>query len=162
MLYFEDDDGRVMFRPFGAGGPSYLPTEKQRTAHILLLLVYYVAMITAVYASMTDEGIGLASGALLLATLLGHYVLSWLFTRTLPRSAPESTPLPGSFQDRRKSRNRNFGKTFLTLMVVFSAVLTVVSLLMLMRTEHTGVGFLAAAFFGVCTMVFARTLRFVA
>ena len=162
MLYFEDDDGRVILRPFGAGGPCYLPNESQRTAHIVLLIVFYLAMMTAVYAAMTDEGIGLASGALILATLLGHYVLSWLFTRSLPRSAPGPNPVPGGFPDRRKSRNRNFGKTFLMLMLVFSAVLTVVSVLMLIRTEHTGVGLLAAAFFGLCTIIFTRTLRFVA
>ncbi len=162
MLYFEDEQGRLMFRPFGAGGPCYLTTPGQRTSHIMLLLAYYAVMIAAVYAFMTDSGIGIVSGTLILATLMGHYVLSWLFTRSLTRATPEPVGAPGSFQDRRKARNRNFGKTFLMLMVVFSAVLTVVSILMLMRTDHTGVGLLAAAFFGICTIVFARTFKIVA
>lgn len=162
MLYFEDEEGRLVFRPFGAGGPSYLPTPGQRMIHIFLLLLYYAAMIAAVFAFMTDGGIGLVSGTLILAAVLGHYLVSWLFSRTLSRSTPRTSFIPGSVQDRRKSRNRNFGKTFLLLMVVFSAVLTVVSALMLMRTEHTGVGVLAAAFFGICTLVFARTLKIVA
>ncbi len=162
LLYFEDEEGQLLLRPFGAGGPCYLTTERQRMGYVVLLIVFYAVMFSAAYGFMTGQGIGLASGAVILAALLGHYVISWLFTRTLPRSVPRTNPLPGSFEERRKSRNRNFGKTFLTLMVAFSAVLTVVAVLMLMRTEHTGVGILAAAFFGVCTIVFARTLKFIA
>lgn len=161
MLYYKDDQGRLLLRPFGAGGPCYLTTAGQRTAYLLLLITFYALMILAVISFRTASGIGLASGALVLATLMGHYVIAWLFTRSLVRSMPAPGPAAG-IQERRKSRNRNFGKTFLALMMAFSAVLTGVALLMLMGSEHTGIGLLATGFFGLCTIVFARTLKFVA
>ena len=155
-LFYRAEDDRIIFRPWGSRGPCFRVTESQRITRARIQLGFYCLMIGGIAAgpSMTTFHLIVYVCA---ATGL-NYLMFWLFSRGLPKTDLPPRPSPEYKQAQLRELSQSLGKPFLWMLTVGSALFTIAGVVAALTLGDWAAG-LAAAFFGVCTVVFIRRLR---
>lgn len=158
-MFYPTPDGRIVFRPWGKHGPCYLLSPEQRDVRARWQLAYWALMIATIVI-VTNRSPGLVPALTTLAVVvLGNYALFWAFARGLPLTAPPPPP-PKEYRDQLlRQHARAFGKPFLWVMLVLSALMSLLGVLAGISADRWDVAGLAGGFFGLCAAVFAWQLR---
>ncbi len=160
-LFYRTEDGRIIFRPWGARGPCYLLTEKQRMARVRIQAAYYCALFVGIgiVAHISRGNYVLLLGVLFLIFVGGNYILYWLFARGLNRTEPPLQPSPEYRREQVRKNNRAFGKPLLWISMIGSAIFTLGGILIGFTDEPIYKAIFVTVFFGSCTAIFARRIR---
>ena len=151
-------DGRLVFRPWGARGPCYLLSAKQRSIRALFQLVFYVVMVSALCANA--DIFVTASGPLIFFAVfvLLNYSLYWLFTIGLPKT---DRPLPMTSTQRRialTAHSRALGRPLLWFFAIVSWLVALgVGSIVLFQHEWLA-GLLCILIFGASASLFSWQL----
>jgi hypothetical protein len=157
-LFYRVEDGRVVFRPWGSRGPCYLVTARQRIVRARIQLMYYLAMIVGVAVGMDRVSTISFVTVCVPAALAGNYLLYWLFSQGLAKSAAPPKPSPEYSRARVKAMSRSLGKPFVWLMLLIAVLFGLVGIVMGVAGGDLGL-LLSGAFFCVCAAVFIWMLK---
>jgi hypothetical protein len=153
-------DGRFVFRPWGARGPCYLLTARQRAGRAWLQLALYLMMLASFWfvpeLALTWDGILV----FFVAFVALNRLLYALFSIGLPKT---DKPAPLSAEQRRAalaSHSRGIGRPVLWIFLILCWVLILGGVLVV-ATGDTLSGLLCILFFGACAATFTRQLRLI-
>jgi hypothetical protein len=151
-------DGRLVFRPWGARGPCYLLSDKQRSIRALFQLAFYGLMGSALCAN-TDI-FASASGPLIFFAVfvLLNYALFWIFTIGLPKT---DMPLPATSTQRRialTAHSRALGRPLLWFFAIVSWLFALGGGSMVLFQHEWLAGLLCILFFGASASLFSWQL----
>ena len=118
-LFYRTEDGRIVFRSWGAFGPCYLLTEQQRVARARIQAAYYCVMFVVVIFATTKAHNGFLFGVTACASVVGgNYILFWLFSRALPKASPPASPSSDHRRAQVRGYNQALGKPLLWGMLI--------------------------------------------
>lgn len=155
-------DGRFVFRPWGARGPCYLLSARQRTVRGGMQLAFYALAAAALFfvPIVTAAMNNLIVFAVVF--MLSNYVLYWLFSIGLPKI---ENPSPMTAEQRRTvmtAYSRSLGRPVLWVFLTISCLFVLAGGAIAVLTDEWWVGLLAMGFFGTCAAMFAWQLLLVA
>lgn len=155
-------DGRFVFRPWGARGPCYLLSARQRTVRGGMQLAFYALAAAALFfvpivtAAMNNLIV------FAVAFMLSNYVLYWLFSIGLPKI---ENPSPMTAEQRRTvmtAYSKSLGRPVLWVLLTISCLFVLAGGAIAVLTDEWWVGLLSMGFFGTCAAMFAWQLLLVA
>jgi hypothetical protein len=151
-------DGRLIFRPWGARGPCYLLSKRQRAIRAWLQLAFYALALAALLflPSVTATTAGLVSFAVTFALL--NYVLFWLFSIGLPKTDKPPPQTPEQRRTAMAAHSRALGRPLLWVLAGVSWLFAIVGVAMVMLLEKWATGLLVLVFFGACASLFTWQL----
>jgi hypothetical protein len=150
-------DGRFVFRPWGARGPCYLLTARQRTNRAWVQLAYQILALTVLWPLLGAAGAGQDLVLFAVAYAGLNYVLFGLFSIGLPRT---EKPAPASAQQRRAalaSHSRALGRPVLWIFVIVAWIFVLGSVLVIAGGDWL-TGLLCMLVFGACAATFTWQL----
>lgn len=155
-------DGRFVFRPWGARGPCYLLSARQRTVRGGMQLAFYALAAAALFfvPIVTAAMNNLIVFAVVF--MLSNYVLYWLFSIGLPKI---ENPSPMTAEQRRTvmtAYSKSLGRPVLWVLLTISCLFVLAGGAIAVLTDEWWVGLLSMGFFGTCAAMFAWQLLLVA
>ena len=155
-------DGRFVFRPWGARGPCYLLSARQRTVRGGMQLAFYALAAAALFfvPIVTAAMNNLIVFAVVF--MLSNYVLYWLFSIGLPKI---ENPPPMTAEQRRTvmtAYSKSLGRPVLWVLLTISCLFVLAGGAIAVLTDEWWVGLLSMGFFGTCAAMFAWQLLLVA
>jgi len=151
-------DGRFIFRPWGALGPCYLLTPRQRSNRAWIQMLYYGAALMTLWFHplypVTREVI--AGGVVFLVT--GH-LLHWLYTFGLAKTKP---PPRMSREQRRQAmveHTRATGRPLAWIQLIICSLFVLAGLMVSLLLGEWLAGLASVVFFGAGAALAAWQLR---
>jgi len=155
---FQLQDGRFIFRPWGARGPCYLLSPQQRAVRAWVQLAFYGLAIATLwfFPGITIRATGLFAFAVAFALL--NYALFWLFSIGLPKTDKPPTPTPERRRTAMAAHSRALGRPLLWLLAAASWLFAFVGGAMALLLQQWATGLLILVFFGACAASFSWQL----
>lgn len=157
---FQLPDGRFIFRPWGARGPCYLLSPRQRAVRAWVQLAFYVLAIAALWfiPGITARTRTSSLFVFAVAFLSLNYVLLWLFSIGLPKTDKPPTPKPEQRRTALAAYARAVGRPLLWLLAAVSWLFALAGGAMALLLQQWATGLLALVFFGACAASFTWQL----
>jgi hypothetical protein len=154
-------DGRYVFRPWGARGPCYLLSARQRAARawcqlalygLALGALWFLPVVTAATSNLVIFGVAF--------TLL-NYVLYWLFSIGLPETEKPPRPTPEQRRTAMAAHSRSVGRPVLWVFLIISCLFVFTGGAMALFLDEWATGLLCVFFFGACAATFTWQLSLI-
>ena len=155
-------DGRFVFRPWGARGPCYLLSARQRTVRGGIQFAFYALAAAGLFY---EPAITFAMNNLIVvavAFIVSNYALYWLFSIGLPKI---ENPPPMTPEQRRTvltAYSRSLGRPVLWVFLTISCLFVLAGGAVAVLIDEWLVGLLAMGLFGTFAAMFAWQLLLVA
>lgn len=151
-------DGRFVFRPWGASGPCYLFSPQQRAVRAWIQLAFYGSALAAIWflPGITATIPGLVTFAV--AFVLLNYVLFWLFSIGLPKTDRPPRPTIEQRRTAMAAHSRALGRPLLWVFVFISWLFALAGGAMALFVQEWLTGLLCLVFFGACAATFTWQL----
>jgi len=155
-------DGRFVFRPWGARGPCYLLSARQRTVRGGMQLAFYalaaaalffVPIVTAAMNNLIVFGV---------VFMLSNYVLYGLFSIGLPKIENPPPMTPEQRRTLMTAYSKSLGRPVLWVFLTISCLFVLAGGAIAVLTDEWWVGLLSMGFFATCAAMFAWQLLLVA
>lgn len=155
-------DGRFVFRPWGARGPCYLLSARQRTVRGGMQLAFYALAAAGLFYEPVVTAAMNNLIVFAVAFVLTNYALYWLFSIGLPKI---ENPPPMTAEQRRTvmtAYSKSLGRPVLWVLLTISCLFMLAGGAIAVLTDEWWVGLLSMGFFGTCAAMFAWQLLLVA
>lgn len=155
---FQLEDGRFIFRPWGARGPCYVLSHRQRSVRAWLQLAFYVLALTLLWLvpGITASPSGLVTFGVAFAIL--NYILFWFFCIGLPKTDKPPTPTPEQRRTAIAAHSREVGRPLLLVSAVVSWLFALTGGALALLFQEWIIGLLGLALFGVLAAGFTWQL----
>lgn len=151
-------DGRFIFRPWGARGPCYLLSQRQRSVRAWFQLSFYVLALATFWflPGIVASASGLITFAV--AFVLLNYVLFLLLSIGLPKTDKPPTPTPLHQRTAMAAHSRELGRPLLCVLAVVSCLFALVGGAAALLLHKWATGLLGLVVFGTFAALFIRQL----
>jgi len=155
---FQTEDGRFVFRPWGARGPCYLLSKQQRLARAWIQLAFVSLCIAAI---AFVPGLTGTFGLLVFfaSTAALNYLLFWLFSVGLPTTDKPVTPSPEQRRKYMVAYSRALGRPLLWFVAVISWLFSLVGVAVAFILNQWSTGLAIFLIFGAGGALFTWQLR---
>lgn len=154
-------DGRYIFRPWGARGPCYLLSARQRAARAWCQLAFYGVAFGALWFAPESTAATSNLVIFIVAFALLNYVLYWLFSIGLPKTEKPPRPTPEQRRAAMAAHSRSVGRPVLWVFLIISCLFVLAGGVMAVFLDEWATGLLSVFFFGTCAAIFMWQLSLI-
>jgi len=140
-------DGRYVFRPWGAFGPCYLLTPRQRSIRAWIQLAFYGACFAAIWVH-PPYPIDTAVLAGFAAFIVASHLLHWLYTFGLAKTDPPARLTPEQRRLALAGHTRAIGRPFVWIQLVCCTLFVIGGCWMALFLGEWLAGLASVALFG--------------